>query len=606
MTKNEVFELIDKRIKELNKPYLKFLEFYKVQKYLKENPYRTNEEILKIDIFKIAACFLYCSCGEKNIDYYYNLFNEIREYFESTDDKNRIIFYDELLNLFENIDKLYIFDNEAYCQKVIENANLVVENFETRRKHISAWKSVISLFKEKNIKSNNIICVLTGIGEFQITFSMLAFLKQKFGNQSINHRDLKKHYRDIINSQFKRILNLENGLQLIKNLDKYAYFIEQDEKKYNKERNKEILSLQELKITIEEKLQLQEIKDIKEITRNIRDEKIKKQVLILFYEHNMKYYQRIESELLEFKENQIFDYYNLLYKYGIVIDKDILRSIMHNSIVDLKKILEVITKYRLSNKDYISILQKTNLKIVNQIKEFINKGFLDINFINENIDMFYLDSNKLKKYILNINEVLKYELNPMLFKNNYNLLLSNNSLSKNLNILAQYNLIKGLKNLSNYSFLENNNLEEKIDLLIELNLFNILENNLDILNYDNLKRLELLKKMGYELNNIEEIRNYLEGRFFIQDNLIDTYLGNILEFIDEEELNILIDDLEIYKINDRTYEINGVLISVNKVKRKLEEGYSLYQAIIFNKKMTLQEYNKLIEELRKKDKQINL
>ena len=546
MKRKNLFLEIDNRISQLKLSSLTSNDFFKLQQYIFKNINNIEKENDKEVLIKyINDIFYYIFKISLNNNLNSNSLN-------ISEENNKKIFY-KINNFFKTE------ENDKYIVRIRLILNSIIY-YQDKHK------------RENKLKKYSIFKVLE-----------LKCMKKYFTNQI---------------ELMKKELKIEELKKIIKIFDKCIYQVNNEIVDYNKNIDKEKNILKNLKTIIISNLQIDEIIYIKELTKNIKNEEIKRKVLILFYEHNLKYYKRLQNKLLKLQENQFAKYGSLLNEYGILIKKHELKKIMYNEVKDVEEILEIISKYNLSSSDLVLILQNTNVKIVNQIKEFINKCFLDISFLKENIDIFYLDSPKLKQYIFNLNEVLKYELNPMLFKNNYNLLLSNNSLSKNLNILAQYNLIKGLKNLSNYSFLENNNLEEKIDLLIELNLFNILENNLDILNYDNLKRLELLKKMGYELNNIEEIRNYLEGRFFIQDNLIDTYLGNILEFIDEEELNILIDDLEIYKINDRTYEINGVLISVNKVKRKLEEGYSLYQAITFNKNLNLEDYNKLIDSLR--------
>ena len=62
------------------------------------------------------------------------------------------------------------------------------------------------------------------------------------------------------------------------------------------------------------------------------------------------------------------------------------------------------------------------------------------------------------------------------------------------------------------------NLEEKIDKFIEFGYINFLSEKLDLLNCINISRLEILHKMNYEINDLEQLIQILNTKKF---NFID-------------------------------------------------------------------------------------
>ena len=56
-------------------------------------------------------------------------------------------------------------------------------------------------------------------------------------------------------------------------------------------------------------------------------------------------------------------------------------------------------------------------------------------------------------------------------------------------------------------------------------------------------------------------------------------------------------NLEEYRDGLRTYNINGTLVSINKVNRLLEKGNSVYNALFSEMPLSIDEYNGIIKEL---------
>ena len=47
-----------------------------------------------------------------------------------------------------------------------------------------------------------------------------------------------------------------------------------------------------------------------------------------------------------------------------------------------------------------------------------------------------------------------------------------------------------------------------------------------------------------------------------------------------------------------SYSINGIIISSNKVKRLLEQGYDIYDALFYNTLLSEDEYSQITENIK--------
>ena len=86
-------------------------------------------------------------------------------------------------------------------------------------------------------------------------------------------------------------------------------------------------------------------------------------------------------------------------------------------------------------------------------------------------------------------------------------------------------------------------------------------------------------------------------KFFIKNDEIDNYLLNVLDFKEEVDLGINSSNLEEYRVSSRLYNINGVLVAVNKVNRLLSEGNSMYQAIFSGMILNEDQYSAVLSSL---------
>ena len=66
-----------------------------------------------------------------------------------------------------------------------------------------------------------------------------------------------------------------------------------------------------------------------------------------------------------------------------------------------------------------------------------------------------------------------------------------------------------------------------------------------------------------------------------------------------DNLDITLDDLNKYLVNEYVYNINGVIVSAKKVARMIKEKKSIKDAIIYNLALSYSEYEEFIACFRK-------
>ena len=156
-----------------------------------------------------------------------------------------------------------------------------------------------------------------------------------------------------------------------------------------------------------------------------------------------------------------------------------------------------------------------------------------------------------------------------------------------------------IKGLDEFSFLLDTKMVQKIDKLLELGYGSFLEENLSLLNYDynRIMRLELLQRMGFEMDSYREIEESLAStRFIVSDEELSSYLLDVSSYMDDFNDSILLDD---YKDSKNVLSFHGILISYPKVKRLLKEGKTVKEAITYGKNFTMDEYHEFLYSIGK-------
>ena len=276
---------------------------------------------------------------------------------------------------------------------------------------------------------------------------------------------------------------------------------------------------------------------------------------------------------------------------------------MHNSFDDFKKIISFISnKLNLENNKIIYILKNTNIDIVSKIMDYVLDGYLSSNFINDNIILFDSNSNLLDLIKCNISLLNNKGINPRIVSSNCKVFIGDpNIISYNLEVLDNYKLLKSIRSANDFSFLLENNLEKKIDKYIEFGYISFVLKNLDLLNIVNINRLEIFKQMNYLIDDIDIFLEMLNTKKFIGVDLnINNYIFNILDFKEKIDISLSIEQLENKSIDYWTYSFDGIYISALKVKRLLARGLSLYDAIFYNMNLSIDEYNRIINDVNSK------
>ena len=330
MNKEEIFKIIDDKIELLNEPYAKLDEFNKVKEYTSNTPYNTFDDVLKIDIWEVVSLTLYCCNKDKRtIKDIKELIAPIKEYLDTLSLENTNIFFDNILDVMNKEEDYNDFinqiNNNSYDPKI-------KNSIEEYKKCLDAYKNLIIIVDDYE---NIIDIIISGIMNFKFSINGIKYAKSLKITQETDSRELKRHLKRTLSSQISELVELDKGLELINILSKYVLNVEDKEKKYNKQRFKEISALTNIKKLLDKELKKEEIKEVRQIINGIKDEQIKKDILISIYEHNMKYYKQLEDKLSELKENDIIKYRSILKKYGIIVDDNILTCITKTSYEDL-------------------------------------------------------------------------------------------------------------------------------------------------------------------------------------------------------------------------------------------------------------------------------
>ena len=381
---------------------------------------------------------------------------------------------------------------------------------------------------------------------------------------------------------------------------KYIEKIDADEKSYYKSTKLEKYHNEAALELLEKEIKKKEITNVRALIKKIQDPKIKEIILLIVYKHNLSYMNELKEEYDKLLSNSTTRYISLLNEYGITIDENNLGSINHNSIDDLNIILSILKNIALPDYLYLNVLNITNLETSKEIKELTIKGYITGNVVLNNIDIFNKNNNLLNTLKTNIQLFNNYQINPTIFSDIEEILFINSSLlDKNLKILENYNLIKSLKNSNNYNFLLNIDLAKLIDKYLELGYESLLEQDLDILNYQDTRRVEILNNMGIILEKDEFIDMFEYNKFFIPDEMLNGYINDEIKV--EGNFNITLEELLEYRKTTRTIEINGILISINKVINALNNKKNMKEAIFTNMNIDIDTYKEIEAELKGKE-----
>ena len=623
MTLDELKIKVNEVNNKINVEYLEKPGVVFCKKFLEKNKCNSIEQFLEIDLYEACKCLYYIlNNGNKTIEESCDFIDSISQHFKSLDSYEFSMTSEMLsyLSCYDNYDLILEYlqeNNPIKACKILNSLHYIDENGDLSNKELATKNKDFHnlLIQFRRFKSYfNIVDLLIDVKYnpeiISYIMSLIYTHKEMSEDKEGYLRTLEKNLlikadssaaKKMLKDYFKKHYKTKNIISLVDKIN--AFVVKEDFEKNNHDRlvAREIQSNNQAFDMLLKESKNDEIKDARTIVKRIKDEKLKNMFLQYIYEHNMKYYKVLDKNLEKTRENSITKYLEELNKYRIILDANEVQELMKNDIADFKKIISIINKYSLREKDIITILRTTNLEIVNKIDNYVRDGILNINFVRETPQLFDPSTGILDVIDNNVNLLVANSINPKLFINSLEILLYglDDQLAINIKILDDYNLKGSLKTTDNYLFLLNSKLVEKIDRLIELGYGDYLKEDLNILNSRNLKRLEILKAINIPVNSIESLRDIITcDRFIINDEDLDEFIPDVLSYKDKIKLKCSLNDLEKYRVDDWSYSINGIIISSNKVKRLLEEGYDIYDALFYNTLLSEDEYSQITENIK--------
>lgn len=566
--------------------------------------------LLYFDFFAFAKCLFYINTKDKNtIDDSCQLFDTIVECLKyiAEEDENSFL---------ENLLQISVFSEHDFFAKYIQEKSSIKANYLLSKYNFvnsefdnqedidyenETIKEFLSLLRHFYLEKNlDVISVVNNIHENEYLMSGIMKLLQlrdlirKTGLMYIAATDQcsSKQKKKLS----KDLFNVDDLQYIYKGINFIKKFIADEDSRRNKI-DKEINLNNQVLDTLSREAKKDEILDARNIIRKIKDDEIKNIILRYIYSHNKLYYDELNKNLEKYRGKYAFAYYEELTKIGIVVDKEELNDFISCDFEEFKEMIQIIKKYGLSDFEFKKILKISKIDIVKRIDSYIKDGLLNVSFVMRNIDIYDSSNKKINIIEKNVTLLNSYGINPRLFIDCLDILLYDGSqLEYNLNILVDYGLKGFLKTTNNYYFLLDDDLVSKIDKFIELGYIDYIEKDMSLLNSNNLKRLDLLKSMNMPLSKLDELRKVLsDDSFIVSDSSLDNYIFNSLDNKNKKRLSLKIDNLESYRINKRAYSINGVIISSNKVKRLINNGYDLYDAITYGLILSDNDYELLFD-----------
>ena len=565
-----------------------------IKEVLKENQFDNILDFINGDIFELIRCNIYVKAKNISAEEGAVIVNNLKSIFEKMNDSSLDFFLTSLIEL-KNNGKINILV-EAFKEKSLLksfkyvkdlNYNLVILLDTIKKNGVDLSSFFDEFLDNSDILINQIKLYLMHKKISKLANRVITIIEEKNAHEN----DSKK--TEILTNYLKQQFDVGVVFQLFENIDLFVSEYERVDR-INK---KEIAVLNAARVSLEKNTEKKEIVAYHDIVRHIKDLRMKYCFLQFVKEHNEKYYLELKQELSELQQNSKVAIQTLLANYGITKDYYVFDEIFHFSVEELEKILKILSLFDISIQEKVHILEVTSIEQVLFLKACLDESLISISFVNSHLEIFEKNSLKLFNLKNNIGILNEYGILVSLFTNSMEVLLSDSDIiRKNLSILNSYNLLKYMNGEIDYSFLKNESLSEIIDKYLELACEEYLISDLSLLNKTQLKRLEIYKLIGIEVSSKEELEDILneEKEFFIPLSESEEYLFDEGEFIEEPTCNVSLDELEQYKMTERVYNFDGILISVQKVQRLLNMNFSLYQAIIHNTNLSEEQIRKII------------
>lgn len=552
------------------------------------------------------------------LDFDINVYNDYLKDLEQLSDlgilkqiinKQKILFLDKnskkiYKSYLANKEKLLVSDNNVYNEETVDAFNKLFFALPQPQKFQSfIYFGVV--VEEINSKVQDILNEALGEAINDDIFSedeKATFKGRKF-NRIIN-KSMKKAFVD----EVKNLLNESEGLMLKEdyNLMRNWYEITTKEvKDIVKDANKKIRSLEDLEYKLKY-INPERIIKIDDNTRNLLfDSEIRYHYLYLTNIHNYNLYKKEEEKNIEFNNNSLTKLEILFSKYGFNFNdfneeekNDIINKV---NVSHVENILNSV-KYSelLFISDYIGefakIIISSKLEIIKFIDTLLKNKIIDKKFVLKHIEVLY-NMEIFNNLFNNVNYLnsIGINLNNLAKDDSEILLLNNEEIITKTNVLSEYSLNLDSEDIYNFEVLKNDKMLDLLDNFIELGLKDIVLENpryLQNAGFDIVKRIIICNLIGVNpINKYHKIVGAVStgNNFYVgpkdYDNFIIDYKQDYqnpicLKVLEENKKNIISPSTksrvfikkldELYRKDELTYVIDGVIISRNRVMRNLE------------------------------------
>ncbi len=590
-----------------------------LEKFILKNQLNTILNIMKINLrdFMIA----YLDVQKKNLT-----FSEISEIVKS----NHILFeqmdpneFREIMNsVFDIVEektqdqvKEIIAETSKYkrnwlIKKMSSKSKLTKEDLESLISlHDSKTINIIDLFliAEEDMETlKEAGAVVLGI---KTMFELREITKDKMQEvtKEMHIRFSSKEYEKVFNRLVKTGYRMDFLTEVLDKIKDYASSLIEQENKTKKIARRNLTNY----IVMEEWLQKQKAEErIHSLPANlskIPDEKLRKEILKVIYQHNEKFHQELKEEYEQLSRNSENCFRALFQEYHISIDEYDID--MTKGIDDTRFILEKFKELSITEpEEIIEILNHTTKEITENIFQCVNKGYVTKQLVKEAKQIWMQEKEDYTNFMKNIKLMQEKNISPtVIMKTSEILLEENHKLENNLKILEEYQFSKVLRNASSLIFLKQENLREKIDQALELGLETFLEEDFELIDSigPNAKKILIINRLNIPIENKEDLTNIIASKkFIIPDEYLDYYIYNATNYnqeLEEKEQNKeeLLEFLEQFLKTKNTYEMNGIRISKNKVKRNLSQlgevltTQQIMDALTYSMSLTQEEYETL-------------
>ena len=575
--------LINNRKKEL-KTSTEIDGYNYLVEFLENNKLDNVGDFLDIDMWKFIICNLYIQ-SNKSIDEVIKFVDLIKPLFTDMKVLTVASNLDRLITLVEKdgVDDAINYlkcNSDIYEQRYLNNINDIND---------SLRDILVALKKKMNDEKINILSFFEGLKDYSFTLIYQMYLYCirylidttdtdfiiGLTSDEIENKKRKIRKVELFSKAMKNGINVKASLTYYQYLKKYVEEYSRGEKRKQKEIEGIDLAYNMLVKNIDKK----EFVFYHDIAKLIKDDGLRYSFLLYIKEHNSSYYQELEDELTNLETDSQVSTKALLKKYGIRKEYYDIDLMMNYSKEDLEEILSLVSLLDITVEEKVLVIYNTSLEEVRLLKEYVRKNILDLSFISHHLELLTKDSKELNCLNKNLLTLKELNINIMLF-NNMELFLNNaDIIRENLFLLNTYNLLNSLKTTNNYDFLTNPLLAMNIDKLLEYGFEDYLLSDLSLLNTKVIKRLDVFKVMNIPITSKEQLLDILDNNkhFFVKSADIDKYLGKMDNSFETE---LSLDDLEKYMISERLYDFDGIKVSINKVKRMIDKGETLFKAII--------------------------